>query len=275
MLLFLYCKPRLSVAFSGKISYTEGMIDEVLKLNGFTDKEAKIYLAVLEAGEAPIGSIATRTRIKRSTVYTIVEDLIQRGLLSSQTSKGIKRIAGIAPQVLIERFRRAFTLAEQALPALMEMAYASPLKPRVRFMEGIEGIKEILLEVNTIPHPEPGMIFTDYSRMPKDVFELIRKTVPNRRESKNFLRIIVPPNPHNLAVQAEEDPLHYAEHRIADLPMKDFPLELTLFGTSKVGFLSFKENELFGVVIDSEAIYQTLKNLFLFVWEHGKPKGKI
>lgn len=249
------------------------MIEQILTANGFTEKEAGIYLAVLEAGEGTIGSIATKTRLKRSTVYSIIEALIHRGILSSQTRKGIKRISALPPQVLIERFRNAVALAENALPALLEMAYSSPLKPRVRFLEGIEGIKQVLQEVNTIPHKEAGMIFTDYAQMPKEAFDLIRKTVNHRRESKNFLRIIVPNNPRNLEVQADEDRLHHAEHRIANFPSKSFPLELTLFGSTKVGFMSFEKNELFGVIIDSKAIYLTLKNIFELVWANAKPKG--
>ncbi len=73
--------------------YTNFMIEEALRLNGFTDKEVKIYLAVLEAGEATVGRIATRTKLKRTTVYTVIEGLIHRGLLSEQARKGIKRIA--------------------------------------------------------------------------------------------------------------------------------------------------------------------------------------
>jgi len=248
------------------------VIEQVLSLNGFTDKEAKIYLAVLEMGEATFTDVATRTRLKRSTVYSVVEELARRGLLSVQERRAIKRISALPPQALVERFRRASSLAEGALPALLEMAYASPLKPRIRFYEGLEGIKEVILEVNTVRNVESGMIFTDYSRMPKEVFDLIRKTVPHRRDAKNFLHIIVPPNSRNLQVQLEEECLHYAEHRIADFPMKDYPLELTLFGNTKVGFLSFQKHELFAVVVDSQAIYQTLKNLFLFVWQHAKPR---
>ena len=248
------------------------MIEQILKKNGFTEKEAKIYLAVLEVGEATVGWIASKTRLKRSTVYTVLEEMIQRGILSVQARKGIKRIAALPPQVLIERFRHAVALAENTLPALLEMAYSSPLKPRVRFLEGLDGILEVIQEVNTVAKTESGMIFTDYSRMPKEVFDLIRKTVKDRRVEKNFLKIIVPPNPRNLAVQAEEDHLHYAEHRIAKFPEQSFPLELTLFGNTKVGFMSFDPKELFGVIIDSKAIYQTLRNVFLLVWENAKGK---
>lgn len=249
------------------------MIEQILTQNGFTDKEAKVYLATLEIGEATIGSIATKTRLKRSTVYSLVEELLNKSVLSMQKRRGIKRISALPPQVLIERFRHALALAEGALPALLDMAYSSPLKPRVRFFEGMEGIKEVLLEVNNATKVEPGMIFTDYELMPKEIFDFIRNLVPNRKSSQNFLRIIVPSNTRNIAVQ-EEDQLHYAEHRIANFPLENNPIELTLFGSTKVGFLSYTNNEFFAVVVDSRAVYHTLKNLFLLVWANAKTRSK-
>lgn len=251
------------------------MIEEVLALNGFTAKEAKIYLAALEAGEATLGAIAKKTRLKRSTVYTVTDELMQRGIVSVQSRKGIKRVSVLPPHVLIERFRKASALADSVLPALLDMAYSSPLKPRVRFLEGIEGIREVILEVNTVAKAEPGMIFTDYAQMPKEVFALIRETVKHRKATKNFLHIIVPKNERNLQVQAEEDRLHFAEHRIANFPIKSFPLELSLFDNTKAAFMSFEQHEYFGVIIDSKAIYLTLKNLFLLVWENAKPREKV
>ncbi len=248
------------------------MIEQVLIQNGFSDKEARIYLAALEAGEATFGSIAAKTRLKRSTVYSVVEELVTKQLLTIQARKGIKRISALAPQVLLERFRTAVNMAEGALPALLEMAYSSPLKPRVRFFEGMAGIKEVLLEVNTASKTERGMIITDYERMPKEIFDFIRKLTPERLATKNFLHIIVPLNPRSLEVQAEEDAKHYAEHRIAHFPKGNNFIELSLFGNTKVAFLSFGEGELFAVVVDSKAIYGTLKNLFELVWENATPK---
>jgi len=249
------------------------VIEQILAQNGLNEKEAKIYLATLEAGEATIGGIAQKTRLKRSTVYSVIDELLRRGFLSVQKRGGIKRVSALPPQGLIERFRHATALAESALPELLEMAYSSPLKPRVRFLEGVEGIKEVIMEVNTIPHADAGMIFTDYAQMPKEILQLIYHTVEHRRTSKNFLRIIVPSNPFNLQMQEREEKMHYAEHRIANFTEKTFPLELTLFGGSYVGFMSFEKNELFGVIIDSKAIYRTLKNIFELVWANAQPKA--
>ncbi len=251
------------------------MIQQTLVQNGFTDKEARIYLATLEGGEVTVGNLAAKTNLKRTTVYDMIDALVSRGILTMHKRRGIMRVSALPPQVLIERFRHALAAAENVLPTLMDMAYSSPLKPRIRFYEGIDGLKELLLEVNNAqPNPEAGMIFTDYDKMPREIFTFIRKLVPYRRASRNFLRIVVPSNARSIEVQQEEDRFHYAEHRIANFPTENNPIELTLFAGTKVGFLSFDPHELFGVIIDSRAIYHTLKNLFLLVWANAKPKVK-
>ncbi len=53
----------------------------VLKTIGFSDCEARIYLAVLELKEALPSSISKRLKLKRPSVYVILERLEGKGLL--------------------------------------------------------------------------------------------------------------------------------------------------------------------------------------------------
>jgi hypothetical protein len=155
----------------------------------------------------------------------------------------------------------------------MEMAYSSPLKPRMRFYGGIEGLKEILREMSFSQGQTVG--FTDYARMPKEMFQFIRKeVVPERRKRKNFILLLVPRNETNERIHTEDD-IHFGEHRIIEYPHTRKHIEVLLFDVTKVGFLSFEESERFGVVIDSRAIYETLKGLFELVWAQvGKQERK-
>ena len=65
------------------------LISELQKI-GFSDKEAAVYLAGLELGQATILEIAKKAKIKRPTAYVIVEGFIERGLASS-FEKGKKK----------------------------------------------------------------------------------------------------------------------------------------------------------------------------------------
>lgn len=251
--------------------YNEGVIEQILTANGFSAKEATVYLAVLEAGEISVSRIAGKTHLKRTSVYDILETLKERGVVSVTKRKGVQYVSALSPRNLIGQFKQAASLAEDALPQLMEMAYSSPLKPRMRFYEGIDGLKEILRDMSFSKTQTLG--FTDYDKMPKEMFTFIRKeVVPERRKRKNHILLIVPRNERNLQVQTEDE-IHFGEHRIVDFPDEKNHIEILLYDSSKVGFLSFKEDERFGVVIDSPAIYQTLKNLFYLVWGQAEKGG--
>lgn len=250
------------------------MIDRILRDNGLTEKEARIYLSALAAGEATVALLARKSRLERPTVYGIVEKMKGKGLLSLAKRRGIQYVSALPPRVLVDRFKRSAGMAEQALPQLLEMAWSSPLKPRIRFHEGMDGLKEILRE---FAHSQTDtMFFSDYASMPPELLAFIwKEIVPERRKLKSFGRGILPRNAVNAAQQAK-DSSRLAEHRLVDFPMAENPLELLLYDDSKTAFLSLVKDEIFGVVLDSRAIYKTLTNVFQLVWNAaGAPQNVL
>ncbi len=246
------------------------MIEQILMQNGLNEKEVRVYLAVLEGGEIPVSQIAHKAHIKRTSVYDVLESLKERGIVSMIKRKGVHTVSALPPQNLIDRFKRSASLAEGVLPQLIELAYSSPLKPRMRFYEGIGGLQEILREMSYSREQVVG--FTDYALMPKALFTFIRKeVVPRRRERKTLIRLIAPRNARNIEVQKEDD-IHYGEHRLVDFPKQMNHIEILIYDYSKVGFLSFTEKELFGAVLDSSAIHTTLRNIFELVWVNADKK---
>jgi sugar-specific transcriptional regulator TrmB len=244
------------------------MIKDILVKNGFSDKEAKVYLAILSMGELPYSQVATKTGIKRSTVYPIIESLEKKAVVTSIKKKGIKYASALNPQVLVNRFKQSAELAENMLPQLLDMAFESPLKPRIRFFDGLEGMKDILLELAHSKGDTMG--FTDYTHMPTGLFKYIRKEViPLRKEHKNFARLICPNTKKNQKIK-KDDPGIYTEHRLLDfLSQKDLYIELLLFGGSKISISSFKEQEMFGFILDSQAAYDILSSLFEVMWQQS------
>lgn len=245
------------------------MYEEILIQNGFSKKEAKVYLATLEYGEATISMIARKTKIERPTVYDIAEDLKKRGIILFQNKKGIKHISALSPQILFERFKDNFKRAESIFPDLINMAFHSPIKPKTRFYEGLEGIKEVLQEFSY--SKEDTFIFTDYETMPTEMKRFLwEKIIPERKHKKSFAHLLVPANKSN-ELEMKKDDMRFAEHRLVRFPLGQLnPMELSLFGKSTVAFISYSKKEMFAFVIDSPGIYQALKNIFWFVWENSK-----
>ena len=255
--------------------YTGRVLSEVLPQNGLTEKEAKIYLAALESGEATAAHIAMKAHLERPTVYAILEKMKEKGLVTQSKRRGVLYFAALPPQILIDRMKRSAEGAERALPLLLELAYSSPLKPRIRFYEGMDGLKEIMRQISF--SKEAAIGFTDYEMMPEELFQFIRKELtPRRRKLGNFIRLIIPRTEKNLVVQ-REDPAghHYGEHRIVDFPEQETHIEIVLFEADKIAFISFIPGEMFGVIMHSAAIHHTLKDLFFVLWNNAEKANQL
>ncbi len=120
-----------------------------LKNLGLADKEAKVYAAMLELGPSSVLEISARTGVNRPTTYVQIENLRRMGLVSVQT-KGKKQLfQAESPdqfQVLLEKEQSSVQQKKQeladVLPQLLSMFDASGGRAKVRFIEGIEGIKK-------------------------------------------------------------------------------------------------------------------------------------
>lgn len=243
--------------------YNWSMFENILIENGFTTKEAALYLSVLEAGELTLARAAENAHLKRSTVYSLVEGLEQRGVLSITKRRGISYVSALSPRLLVEHFERSAEMAKSVLPQLMNLAYTSPVKPRLRFYEGVEGIEQILFEAACSKQDYIG--FIDYAPMPKEIYRYIRtKVAPERSKTGITLRLLMPKNETNAKILQEYQ--EKVEHRMVDFPSRKNHIEILLYEGSKIGCMSYVKNEMFGVVIDSEGIHQTLFDLFTLIW---------
>ena len=61
---------------------------KVLNEIGFSEKESKIYLALLELEQATANEVARKADINRTSAYDVLDMLIKRGVVSKYKKKG-------------------------------------------------------------------------------------------------------------------------------------------------------------------------------------------
>lgn len=135
------------------------MLHTKLQQFGFSDKEAKVYLALLEIGSAVASDIAKKSDIKRSTVYIILDTLAQRGLVSVTERQGVTLYNSTPPERLIQHLKsmanRYSGFADTAKELLPELkSFGSPSidtasTPKVKLFEGNEGVKTVYEDILT------------------------------------------------------------------------------------------------------------------------------
>lgn len=117
---------------------------------GFSEKEADVYVALVQVGTAVASDIAKKARIKRSTTYVILDSLAEKGLVSMVEQRGVRRYTPAPPEQLgqymesmAKKYAGFATAAKKLVPELKASRTESMPEPRVHFFQGSEGIKSV------------------------------------------------------------------------------------------------------------------------------------
>lgn len=239
------------------------LINDLEKL-GLNDKEAKVYLALLELGEANIQEIAKKSSIKRTTVYDIVESLKNKGLLSLiQKNKKIIYLAE-DPRKLEGILEEKKETLKKALPELLSITNLLDKKPGTRFYEGLDGIKEIYKDTLRYPDQELLAWVSESAILGLDEKFLNEYYLKKRLEKKIWVRAIAPDREYMQKYKGmDEKSLRRTKLISAD----EFPfeVEINLYGRNKIGIMAFEEK--IGLIIESQKIFNTLKSIFELNWK--------
>ncbi len=122
-------------------------LHEVLKDLGFKDKEIKIYLALLKEESLTVLQIGKEARIDRTTIYDVLERLIDKGVVSSSVKNKTKYFTALNPNELLIHFKEKYSSLEKILPELNKLSTKS--KPKIKFnlFQGKEGLKSVINEL--------------------------------------------------------------------------------------------------------------------------------
>ncbi|MBI5135241.1 hypothetical protein HZA86_03350 [Candidatus Uhrbacteria bacterium] len=241
-------------------------LEQSLQAQGFSDKAAKIYIALLQIGEGSVIDIAKKAELKRTTVYNILPDLIRQGLVES-TVKNKHHI------FFIDDVRRLELDAQEKvksvgalLPQLKAIQNILPQKPKITFYEGVGGMKELYQD--TLDSMQHGGTILSYTGL-TDFFDMMPKEyyawyVEERAKKKILIKIIAPDSPitRQWAKDAVKD-----VRQMKIIPSKDFRFKGdTEIYANKVALISYAENFL-GVIIESKEIHEMQKTMFELLWD--------
>ncbi|MEK7118628.1 MAG: helix-turn-helix domain-containing protein [Patescibacteria group bacterium] len=119
------------------------MLEKYLEELGFSDKEATVYLALLQFDNASPAQIAEKTRLNRSTVYVVLESLEKKGLASETNVGKTVHYQAAAPERL-ETFveQQQLKLEEMGrrlkdiIPQIKSVGREFGERPVVKFLDG-------------------------------------------------------------------------------------------------------------------------------------------
>ncbi|MEK7068910.1 MAG: helix-turn-helix domain-containing protein [Patescibacteria group bacterium] len=259
------------------------MLDEIFKKIGMGTMHVKMYIALLEGGPSPAGNLAKRAGIPRSSLYGILYDLAQKGLVVQSERQGVKIWYAEQPQKIqtildkeIHTFEETKGNLETLLPTLQSKYRNDLVNPHFQFFEGKDGIKHVLNDILLYENidtesfwPAREMIEVlgvdflsqhNKKRIKRNI--RIRSIWPEGR-SKNESADTVKQNPFIGSGEAFKRLIRVAPKGIKS-PMGYWAYK------NKVAFVSSK-NEGFGFIIQSADFRKLLQTQFEVLWQLSKP----
>lgn len=240
------------------------MLEKNLEKLGLDDKEAKVYLALLELGEGNIQQISAKSGVKRTTVYDVIESLKDRGLLSQSVHRKKTLYSAEDPRKLEYTLEEKKKTLQSVLPELLSIANNLDKKPKIRFYEGLEGIKDVYRDTLNYPDQELLAWVSEDAVKSFDEKFLNEYYLQKRLEKKIWVRAIAPDREYMHKYKGLDEK-SLRKTKLASV--ENFPLEveINLYGKDKIGIMSFGEK--IGLIIESRKIYTTLKSIFEMNWQ--------
>lgn len=248
----------------------DNILESLISL-GLKENEAKVYLATLKMGEASVSQVADSTDVQRTFIYDILEELQDKGLVSSLEIRGVKHFSALSSEKLKKYQEEKLDKFSAVLPELKALEKTVGDRPKVQFFEGVEGIKMALND--TLDQP-PGSNIIGYATgvgVYEEIPHFLNDYLKRRVKKKIRVQELAPDNEVN-----REHVSHDKEilRKTILLPEDKFPFtnEINIYG-NKVAIMSL-QGEILAVIIESESIAKTQRTIFELAWEGAKKYSK-
>jgi len=254
-------------------------LENNLQALGLAPKEAAVYLALLQLGQAPVQTIARKANIVRPTTYVVLEALIQKGIVR----KGFigKKTVFIAspPEELTtllhqveRRLEEERKNLERVLPELRAIYAISDERPSIRLFEGREGLKNLqreFVEIST----EPIISVSAYDDM-DELFahqsEKYYRDIQAIRTAAGIRSRYVYASSEGPLFTPEDDRIALRESRW--ISSKKLPVRSSFSIHGPLVSLVTFHNKIIGVLIEHKDIADSFRAMFEVLWAIAEPR---
>lgn len=255
-------------------------MEQLLIKLGLSDKEARVYLALLELGEDTVQNIATKSGVNRATTYVIIDKLLKLGLASLADKDKTKYVAE-NPEELdnilkhqeegIEKKRQNL---KESLAELLAIYNKNRDKPIVRYFEGSDGLEALdrygknkYLNLKEVLSVAP--------------VDLIEESFPQRRKIAVSERVKLDIGSRVIYTHRNGVIKNFTNKEdlrtAVFIPRDKFPLgsSVQIYPGWGVKFFNYENKKHFGVLIQSRELSEAMKLMFELAWKAAKEEPEV
>lgn len=237
---------------------------KILEQIGLTEKEAKIYLALLELREALPSVLARKASVKRPTTYVILEQLLKKGLVGHVKRGRLLYFSALDPRQLLETERDRYEKLQHALPELLQLHEKLAATPKMSVFEGKEGLIKIMED--TLTAKTEILCWADVAKAVECLREYYPTYIKKKVARNLWLRGVFCYD--KIALRFKK----FGKQELREIylvPKEKFPFknEINIYD-DKVAIIS--QDDEIGVIIQNQAIADTQRAIFELGFEYAK-----
>jgi predicted transcriptional regulator len=116
---------------------------------GLSKQEAEIYLNLLSRGSSIANTIAKETKINRSVTYSILDSLLEKGLVTYVIKNGVKNFSASSLGSLSEFIEQKKRILKDLIPKIKSIKIQNSNRSNVEVFQGISGGIAVLKDILT------------------------------------------------------------------------------------------------------------------------------
>lgn len=236
--------------------------EEALQGLGLNQKESLVYSSLLQLGKATAYRIAQKSGLKKPTVYVILDELRQKGLVLKIPYPNKQIYSAKHPEVLIRDAEEKLRRVHNALPELLALTQSED-KPSVMYFEGLGGVEKVLnYGLDKLEGGELIGFNAHGEKISEELLEIFLEYNKRLKKSGIKVRGFVPDHP-SLEKFRESDAEFGRNMRV--IPFQQYSSDVSVdIGPDFVKLLMF--NDLQGVVIEHKGVACAFKQIFEMMW---------
>jgi len=240
--------------------------ENFFKTLGLTAMQAQVYVAALEMGEATMQALARKSGVNRSTIYTFIDDLKERGFILETRKRRRNIYIAAHPETLVEMQKARIQELKLMLPELLAINNKSGRKPRVTFYEGFAGVKEAY--VDQLRTKKEIVAYEDLEGLIGELPKHISEWFPPERAKRDILIKSISRDGRIAREFTKRNRGLLRETKFINVPK--FKTDINIYG-DKVSLIDLQSGAPFAVIIENRNLAETMRTVWKQLWDKLGP----